>query len=83
MLQHWGTDAGTFMTDAGTSAYEAALPPDKWGTLPSYYRVVIPFGANTGTAASYYGLPGGGIQYVLSRQIQYYLDMNLLEKIIH
>jgi RHS repeat-associated protein len=83
VLQHWGTDEGAFMSDAGTSASELSLPPDKWGTEPTYYRVVTPFGANTGGVASYYGLQGGGVQYVLGRSIEDYLAMNLLEKILH
>jgi hypothetical protein len=58
-----------------------SLPPNQWGNLPTYYRVIQPFGVNTGTAASYYGLQGGGTQYWFMQPIQKYIDMGLLEQI--
>jgi hypothetical protein len=72
VLDRFGSNSGRFLSPYGTAYAERALPPSNLDTFEPLYpnnyhifRVLKPFAADGGTAAAWFGQPGGGIQYRL------------------
>ena len=59
------TDTGRFLTDPGTSKEQLALDPSKEYTA-HYYKVESDIDVHAGTARSWFGEEGGGVQYKLT-----------------
>ncbi|WP_431772063.1 TNT domain-containing protein [Streptomyces cucumeris] len=67
----FGSGFGHFLAPAGTPYTERALPPSNLNTLdPNYpfgyhlYKVTKPFVVEAGPIRSWFGQPGGGLQYL-------------------
>lgn len=56
-------DLGYFFSRPGVPYDQRALPYDKTQIGYARYRIVKPFEADSGFAASAFGAPGGGVQY--------------------
>jgi Tuberculosis necrotizing toxin len=62
LLDRFGDNAGRFFSPKGTGYRERALPYVCHGYAYSTYRVVKPLPALLGTAAPWFGEPGGAVQ---------------------
>jgi nicrotizing toxin Mtb-like protein len=71
-LDRFGANTGRFLAPYGVDYSRRALPPSNLDTFEARYpnnyhvfRVLRPFTVDGGTAAPWFGQPGGGIQYLL------------------
>ncbi|MGV1006097.1 MAG: TNT domain-containing protein [Candidatus Nanopelagicales bacterium] len=69
MLGRWGYPGGSYLTPGGTYLAQASLPPS--GLVAPYFQFMVAnpsalpagFSVEQSQAASWFGQPGGGIQY--------------------
>lgn len=79
-LERWGYPGGTFVAPVGVPPNDLSLAP---GTLkkPHYvYEVLKPLPALEGTAAPWFGEPGGGIQYDLVKSVEHWIEAGFLSE---
>ena len=69
IITRYGPD-GKYASPIGTSISARALPFHLWNSTISGYEVVKPFQVSVGTASSWYGLSGNGIQYLFEKTLE-------------
>lgn len=84
LLQRFGSKFGAFLTDVGTPSWRVSLPPGS-PTTPTIYEVMEEIiTVAKGPVASWFGQPGGGIQYYigfLGRNIDKLVNSGVLKEI--
>ena len=81
MFDRFGLDTGRFASPAGTPAYMRSLPPGATESPYSMFRVLKPLDVQSGTAAPWFGQPGGGVQYQFSQSIQSLIKNGYIERV--
>ncbi|WP_124949928.1 glycohydrolase toxin TNT-related protein [Sulfuriferula thiophila] len=79
LLDRYGSPNGTFASPAGTPFSARSLPESSANAPLTTYQVVEPIEVQAGTAAPWFGQPGGGVQYELPNTIQQLLDSGQLK----
>ena len=74
-------DSGTFASPAGASFGSRALPQNTLNKPLNTYEVVKPVKADAGPAIPWFGQPGKGTQYELSKSIDELLKQGAIRKI--
>ena len=71
VVDRYGGTGGNFVSPQGTPVPARSLPPGGASRPLNSYQVARPFEVHAGRTASWYGQPGGGIQYDLgTRTVQ-------------
>jgi len=72
-IDRFGGESGRFLSPAGVSYANRALPPSNLNTRDSQYpnnyhlyEVISPFTVDAGPISPWFAQPGGGLQYVLN-----------------
>ena len=78
VIDRYGGRGGSFASPQGTPPAARSLPPGAENRPLNAYEVVQPVQVDAGQAASWYGQPGGGIQYDFGRSIQELIDAGVL-----
>jgi len=81
LLDRFGPDSGRFLSPQGESYASRALPWVCTSLRYHVYKVDRPLTAEIGTAAAYFGEPGGAIQIKLSRPVARFLAERVLSEI--
>jgi hypothetical protein len=79
LLDRYGDRAGNFFSPTGTGYRERALPYVCRGYAYNTYRVVEPLPAVLGTAAPWFGEPGGAVQVKTTACVNQLLAAGVLE----
>lgn len=78
-LSRYGYPGGTFVSPLDVPIPELSLAPGTTQKPHYVYQVLKPLPALEGTAAAWFGEPGGGVQYDLVKSIEHWLDAGYLE----
>lgn len=70
MLQRTGDLWGRYVAPAGTPLEKLSLPYNQIGQPTTLLQVNNPICVESGTAAPWFGQPGGGTQYILNSPLQ-------------
>ncbi|NBM17609.1 TNT domain-containing protein [Streptomyces sp. GC420] len=87
-IDRFGSEAGTFLSPAGTPYEQRSIPPQNLNTYtPDHpynyyaYKVLKPITVQAGPAAPFYGQPGQGLQYVTSQSVTSLLAGGYLKRL--
>jgi hypothetical protein len=81
LLDRFGDNAGKFFSPKGTGYRERSLPYVCQGYAYAVYRVVQPLPASIGTAAPWFGEPGGALQIQTTECVNQLLAAGVLQAI--
>lgn len=70
VINRFGSEYGNYFSNVNGTPENLSLPPSNNGTL-TQYKVIKPFPVRGGIAAPYYGRPGGGVQFLSERTIEW------------
>ena len=79
LLDRFGDNAGRFFSPKGTGYRERALPYVCQGYIYATYRVAKPLPALLGTAAPWFGEPGGAVQVETTACVNQLLAAGVLQ----
>ena len=80
-IDRYGSDYGSFTSPEGTPYEMRAVAPGTDQRPYSVYEVVEPINVKSGSIASWFDEPGGGIQYLLPDTVDELLDAGILRRI--
>ena len=80
-IDRYGSDYGSFTSPEGTPYAMRAVAPETDQRPYSVYEVVEPINVKSGSIASWFDEPDGGIQYLLPDTVDELLDAGILRKI--
>jgi RHS repeat-associated protein len=80
-IDRYGSELGTFASPAGTPFGARALPPHAASAPLRQYEVLQPLPTRSGTAAPWFGQPGGGMQYEFAQPIETLIEQGFLRRI--
>lgn len=81
VIDRYGGESGRFLSPAGTSFGERALPPAAEYEPPRVYKVVKPLPVKEGKAAAWFDQPGGGTQYKTEMSVEELLIGEFIEEV--
>lgn len=83
VIDRYGDPNGRFASPSGTSFEERALPPSSVGSAYTQYEVLrpLPEGVIEGRIAPWFEQPGGGVQYVFDRPLDWYVENGYLREL--
>ena len=80
-IDRYGSDYGSFTSPEGTPYEMRAVAPGTDQRPYSVFEVVEPINVKSGSIASWFDEPGGGIQYLLPDTVDELLDAGILRRI--
>ena len=80
-IDRYGSDYGSFTSPEGTPYEMRAVAPGTDQRPYSVFEVVEPINVKSGSIASWFDEPGGGIQYLLPDTVDELLDVGILRRI--
>ena len=80
-IDRYGSDYGSFTSPEGTPYEMRAVAPGTDQIPYSVFEVVEPINVKSGSIASWFDEPGGGIQYLLPDTVDELLDAGILRRI--
>lgn len=80
-IDRYGSDYGSFTSPEGTPYEMRAVAPGTDQRPYSVFEVVEPIDVKSGSIASWFDEPGGGIQYLLPDTVDELLDAGILRRI--
>ena len=80
-IDRYGSDYGSFTSPEGTPYEMRAVAPRTDQRPYSVFEVVEPINVKSGSIASWFDEPGGGIQYLLPDTVDELLDVGILRRI--
>ncbi|OCF96950.1 TNT domain-containing protein [Gilliamella sp. wkB308] len=81
-VDRYGTPKGTFISPEGVLFEERALPSSSLNAPYNVYEILKPIeDVSKAKALPWFGQPGQGTQYKLSKPVQWYLDNGYLKEV--
>ena len=80
-VDRYGAETGKFVSPEGTPYSNRALPPNSNVCPYHIYEIKKPIEVQSGKVASWFGEPGGGIQYQFTRSIDELINSEVLRRI--
>jgi hypothetical protein len=80
-IDRYGYEGGTFVSPEGTPVEARSLAPGTTSKPYNVYEVDKPITVDSGTAAPWFGQPGGGTQYELPMSVGDAVDQGYLKKV--
>ncbi len=82
LIDRFGPPSGSYLSPVGTPFELRALPPDTIDAPYYVYRVIKPLPVTSGDTAAAFGLKGGGVQYLLERPLEWYLQNGYIAQVM-
>ena len=82
IVDRWGADSGTFVSPQGTAVSARSLAPGTTQKPFHTYEVLQPIAVLSGSVASWFDEPGGGVQYRFSETVGQLVAAGKLREIV-
>jgi hypothetical protein len=82
VIDRYGNENGNYFAPEGTPIGNRSLHPGTNTNSYNAFEVIKPFSVQSGTALSYCGQPGGGIQYYSPLSTQQLINQGYIRPII-
>ncbi|MDR6671023.1 TNT domain-containing protein [Rhizobium sp. 1399] len=80
LIDRYGKTTGNFLAPVGTPFEQRSLPAISASDTYTTYIVVKPLPVQAGPAASWFGQPGGGLQFKTEMAVQDLIDGGFIER---
>ena len=81
ILDRYGLNYGKYLSPNGTPFDHRAIPPSSLDSPYTQYKVLKPLPVQSGTAASWFGKPGGGVQYKTEYTVGWLLAKEFIKEL--
>ena len=79
VIDRYGKTSGHYASPEGTPFEQRSLPATSKDLPYDAYKVLTPLNVKSSVIAPAFGQPGGGIQYLFEKPLQYYIDNGYLK----